>query len=78
MAKQSAEIIAFYLCQDLAEMREYRYQPTKWSTPAVYSFGDERYYAAPTSGKMPKGYCGLNDWQHLATEFGRKIFMAKS
>jgi hypothetical protein len=75
MAKQAAEIIAFHLGQDLAEMKDYRYQPTVWKNPAVYTFGDD-YWAAPASGKMPKAYCHINTWKCVGEEYGRKIFKA--
>ena len=78
MTKRANEIIAFHLGMDLAEMPEYRYQPTKWRNPAIYSFGDDGFWAAPASGKMPEDYCDFSDWKHVATVYGRKIFQAVS
>jgi hypothetical protein len=71
----AAYIIAFEYGMDLAEMAEYRYQPTLWRNPAVYSFGDEFYYAAPANKKMPENYAGMK-WEKIAEQYGRPIFRA--
>ena len=78
MAKQAREIIASHFSMDIAEMADYRYQPTKWVNPAVYSFGDSGYYCAPASGKVPKNYCDMDNWQEIGEQYGRKIFKAVS
>jgi len=75
MRRTSAEIIAFHCMMDLAEMPEYRYQPTRWANPAIYTLDDQFYYAAPSSNRMPKCYAGLN-WVEIGEEYGRKIFRA--
>lgn len=69
----AAEIIAMHYGMDLADMADYRYQPTRYSQPAIYSLGPTDYVAAPSSGKMPEGYCDL-EWRKIGEEYGRSIF----
>jgi hypothetical protein len=76
--RQSArEVIPHHLGMDFAEMPDYRYQPTRYLNPAVYTFGND-YYAAPSKGKMPPNYCDLEVWNISGEEHGRKIFKAVS
>ena len=76
MAKRASEIIAFHYMMDLSEMADYRYQPTRFVNPAIYSLGPTGYVAAPASGKMPDGYCDLI-WEKVGEEYGRAIFTGK-
>jgi len=70
--RQAAEIIAFHFGWDFADMRDQRYQTTRFVNPAVYTLGDD-YYAAPSKGKMPANYCGM-EWEQIGEEYGRAIF----
>ena len=69
--RTAAEIIATHIGYDMAEMSEYRYQPTRYSSPAIYAIGDT-YYCAPSNGKLHKGW----DWTLAATVLGREVFEA--
>jgi len=73
MAKRAPEIIATHLGFDLAEMKDYTYQPGSYQV-ALYAIGDY-YYASPTkaqTGKLPKDW----RWHNVGTEFGRDIYRA--
>jgi hypothetical protein len=70
----AAEVIATHYLMDLAEMKEYRYQPTRYTNPAIYSLGPTDYCAAPASGKMPPRYCDM-DWQPDGEALGRVIWI---
>lgn len=70
MAKRADEIIAFHLGWDVADMRECRYQPSKYKV-AVYACGDS-YYCAPSNETPPKGFRWMLDGVH----YGRKVFTA--
>ena len=76
MAKRrtAANIIAFHFGCDISEISESRYQPSRYSSPAVYVVGDD-YYAAPSNNKPPK-YCVGEPWVEVAEWYGRKIFRA--
>lgn len=79
--RSAPEILAFHFGMDIADMRDYRYQPTRYSVPAIYTLdykhnGKEySYLAAPSSGKMPKNYASL-EWEQIGQEYGRPIFGA--
>ena len=72
--RSAAEIIATFYCMDLAEMSTYRYQPTQYVAPAIYSLGPTDYVAAPSNGRMRKGYCNL-EWEQIGEIHGRPIFI---
>lgn len=68
----AAEVIATHIGYDLAEMSEYRYQPTRYPNPAVYAIGDT-YYCAPAAG----GRLHLDwNWKATATVLGRTVYEA--
>ena len=70
--RTAAEIIATHICYDMAEMSDYRYQPTRYASPAVYAIGDY-YYCAPTGGKSgPKPW----KWQQIGTVYNRPVLRA--
>jgi hypothetical protein len=72
--RSAAEIVAFHFGYDIAEMRDQRYQPTRYSSPAIFTVGDD-YYCAPTKGqKLPAGW----NWKAKATYYGRDIYEASS
>lgn len=67
--KRAPEIIATHLGFDLAEMKDYSYQPGKYKC-ALYTVGDW-YYAAPTAKSMLPAE---RTWHPVAVEFGRQIY----
>ena len=73
-AKSPAEAIGFVLGSDVAEVREYRYQPTKYAKIHVYAIGDWYYCATLPSQNPPDGW----DWQLIneSPYHGRKVYRA--
>lgn len=69
--RTAAEIIAFHFGADLAEMPDCRYQSTRYTSPAIYTFGTH-YYAAPSDNRVPRNMPG--DWQEIGEHYGRKVF----
>jgi hypothetical protein len=74
--RSAAEIIAFHFGWDIAEIRDSRYQPTRYASPAVFvvytDAGD--YCCCPTEGqKLPKDW----EWSPVASYYGRTVFVAK-
>jgi len=63
MAKHQNEVMADFLMFDIEEIDGYRYQPTQWTRPRVYSvdFESHAYFCV---GKPPKGYAGL-EWEKV-------------
>lgn len=72
--RTAANIIAFHFGCDISEISESRYQPSRYSSPAVYVVGGD-YYAAPSNNKPPKYNVGEH-WVELAEWYNRKIFRA--
>lgn len=81
MVKRSApEIIAFHFSSDISEVRDMRYQPTRYASPAVYCWGED-YYCCPTARQKPPKDPDFEDtfeWKELATYYGRTIFFSKA
>ena len=74
--RSAAELIATHLNYDMAEMSDYRYQSTRWASPAIYAL-ESGYYAAPTPaniGRLRKAYAGLN-WVVDGECYGRPIYI---
>lgn len=69
--RTAAEIIATHLGWDMAEMSEYRYQPTRLTIPAIYAL-DNTYYAAPSNNRPPKNMEG--PWIEIGTHHDRIVF----
>lgn len=68
--KRTAEIIAFWLGMDLADMKEYRYQATRTSIP-VYAIGD-KYFCCPTDRqKLPEDF---GKWEPIGTAYDRTVY----
>lgn len=69
----AAEVIATRIGYDLAEMSDYRYQPSRYANPAIYAV-DDAYYCVLTKAnrKLHKGW----KWGFEATVLGRDIFSA--
>lgn len=72
--RSAAEIVAFHLCTDISDVRDARYQQTRYCE-AVFSMG-RYYYCAPTLGKrLPNvGY----EWEPVGTYYGRDVYRADS
>lgn len=60
-----AEVIAATFGVDLAEMSECRYQPTRFTSPAVYTFGNDYYAAHKTKPRHKVG----GEWTPVADQF---------
>lgn len=70
--RTAPEIIGFHLGWDIREVSETRYQPTRYSAPALYTIG-QSYYCAPSGSQTPpKGW----QWTKVATHYGRDVFRA--
>ena len=72
----AAERIAFLTSTDFAEMKECRYQSTRYASPAVYVLGND-YYCSPTNymRKFPDvGY----RWELIGTAYGHGVYCAKA
>lgn len=63
MSKQQ-EALAATLGMDVAELREYRYQPTRTAIP-VYAIGDTYYCVSQTN---PGNLNGMN-WERMSDQF---------
>jgi hypothetical protein len=77
MAKRrtAADIIATHLWSDIADVRDDRYQPTRYASPAIYNMGQD-YYAAPSDNRCPKAEVG-QPWEEVGEYYGRKVFRSK-
>lgn len=69
--RTAAEIIGFHFSSDMREISESRYQPTRFTNPAIYTFG-ENYYAAPSNNRPPANMKGA--WTEVGEHYGRKVF----
>jgi hypothetical protein len=70
--RSAAEIIAFHFCTDIQDIRDSRYQPSRYASPSVFTVGDD-YYAAPANNRAPKHKVG-GPWKAVAEHYGRAIF----
>jgi hypothetical protein len=73
--RTAAEIIAFYRCDDIREIQDCRYQPTRYASPAIYSIG-EGYYAAPADNRPPRAEVG-QPWECVGTFYNRKVYFSR-
>ena len=73
--KTAAEIIAFHFGNDIADVRDSRYQPTRLTDPAVYVIGND-YFAAPSNNAPPRHDVGL-PWEAIGEHYGRKVYRAR-
>jgi len=73
-AKSAAEVIGFVIGLDVCEVREYRYQPTKYATIHVYAVGTGYYCATLLHQKPPEGW----KWEPLLTvgKYKRRVWIA--
>lgn len=74
--RTAAEIIAFHFCSDIADVRDCRYQPTRYASPAIFVLDDD-YYAAPSNNKPPRAEVG-QPWELIGSYYGRSIFRSRS
>lgn len=74
--RSAAEIIAFHFGWDMRDVSETRYQPSKYTSQAIYVIGDD-YYCAPVIGQRPKWPCPGKAWRELAEHYGRKIYISE-
>lgn len=73
MAKRANEIIAYRLGQDITEITDGRYQPSRFSNPSIYVYGDD-YYCAPTAKqKLPEGF----NWKSEGEWYDRTVYCAE-
>lgn len=73
MAKHANEIIAYRLGQDINDITEGRYQPSRFQNPSIYVFSED-YYCAPTAKqKLPKGF----NWKPDGEWYGRAVYCAE-
>lgn len=63
----AVEIIAETFLMDPSEMESYRYQSTRYTSPAVYTFGDNTYYAASATKPTHRGLGG--EWERHPDQF---------
>jgi len=69
--RSAAELIATVLCWDWNDVKENVYQPTRYTSPRVYSIG-EGYMCAPTAKqKLPTD---LGEWKVAGEAYGRKVY----
>ena len=68
--RTDAERIAFMMGWDIAEVRECRYQSSRYKL-AVYTIGDA-YYCVPRGRAKPAGF----DWQPWKESYGEMIYTA--
>ena len=79
--RSAAEIIAFHFCADIADIRDSRYHPTRFASPAIFTVGDN-YYCAPSGSQKPPQDREFSeprwDWKPIGTYYGRTVYEAKS
>ena len=73
--RTAAEIIGFHFSCDTRDVNDGRYQPTRYSSPAIYTLGND-YYAAPSTNLPPKNMPGI--WKQVGEHYGRKIYRMRS
>ena len=81
--RSAPEIIGTYLGWDMGDVSDMRYQPTRYSSPAIYNIeaGEFKYLCSPSgSQKLPnlaKEWNGTTKWSEVGEVYGRKIFGTK-
>lgn len=70
--RTAANIIGFHFGWDIRDVSETRYQPSRYSNPAIYVIGQD-YVAAPANNLPPKNMKG--DWKEIGEHYGRKVFL---
>lgn len=73
--RTAAEIIAFHFSADVQDVRETRYQSTRFSSPALYVLSDD-YYAAPSDNRPPRYVVG-EPWEKIAEYYGRAVYRSR-
>jgi hypothetical protein len=73
--KSQAEIIGFHLGWDISDVRDSVYQPTRYSSPKIYSCGPTDYMAATPSGKRPSGATARDfEWTPVASYYDWTVY----
>ncbi len=74
MGKRTApEIIGIYLSWDINDVKDGRYQPTRYASPSVYVCGEDYFCAPLMSQKPPKDW----EWDLVANYYGRDVYRSK-
>jgi hypothetical protein len=79
MRRTAAEIIGTYLCWDIRDVSDCRYQSTRYTAPAVYSIplkGGIEYVCCPSGSQKPPR--GFPSWNPIGEIHGRTIYGATS
>ena len=71
-SRSAAEIIAFHLSEDIAYLRDCRYQPSVYAAMAIYTI-DDTYFCCPQAGKKPS-YAKEYPWKPVAEHYGRTVY----
>lgn len=71
--RTAPEIIGFHLGWDIGDVSYNRYQPTRYSSPAIYTCGDY-YFAAPSDNRPPKR--PEMSWEPVGEYYGRRVYRA--
>lgn len=70
--RTAAEIIAFHFCSDIRDVQSCRYQPTRYTAPALYTIGDHYYCSPLPTQTPPKPW----RWEKIGTHYGRDVMRA--
>jgi hypothetical protein len=70
--RTAPEIIATHLCSDIYDVKDARYQSTRYVAPAVYSIGNHYFCAPSGSQKCPKPW----KWEKVGEYYDRAVFRA--
>jgi len=69
--RTDAERIGFMLGWDIADVRETRYQPSKYKIP-VYTIGND-YMCVPRGRKLPEGF----NWKPWKESYNEMIYISE-
>jgi hypothetical protein len=67
--RSAAELVAFHLCADIADVRDSEYQRGRTAV-RVFTWGDD-YFCAPPSGKIPPKD---RTWTLAGTYYDRPVY----
>jgi len=63
--RQAATVVAETIGWDVSEVREYQYQPSRLSSPAVFAIGDRYFAVHPTKPRHDLG----GEWREHDDQF---------
>jgi NADH dehydrogenase FAD-containing subunit len=70
--RSAAELVAFHLCSDIADVRDARYQSSRYAS-AVFAIGDCYFCAPAKTHPLPHvGYV----WEKVGEYYGRFVYRA--